>query len=106
MSGQLVAWCVIAIAAIGAAWLVSVLLRRRPFSRWVAAALVLVWTATPYRFDGEHFAPALVVWLFRLLLEDGANPRPPLAALVLATIGVLIVGLVIAGVSWFLRRAP
>ena len=105
MSGQLAAWVVIVTAAVGAAWLASTLLRRWPFWRWVVAALVLVWTATPYQFDDEHFAPALVVGFFRLVLEDGANPRPPFATLVLATIFVLTVTVAIIGGSSFRRRS-
>ena len=82
-------WLVVATAAAFAAGLAFAVLRRRPRLGALAAALVLGWTLVPYRFDGEHAAPALVVGLFRLLFEDDASPRGPLLLLAAVTVGVL-----------------
>ncbi len=82
-------WLVVATAAAFAAGLAFAALRRRPRLGALAAALVLGWTLVPYRFDGEHAAPALVVGLFRLLFEDDASPRGPLLLLAAVTVGVL-----------------
>lgn len=89
MDGYFAAWLVAAIAAAGAAGLMFAALRRRPRLAALAAALVLAWSLAPYRFDGEHTAPALVVGLFRLLFEDDASPRGPLLLLAAVTVGVL-----------------
>ena len=42
--------------------------------RWVLATGVVVTCCTPYRFDGEHFAPALAVAVFRTVFEADADP--------------------------------
>ena len=89
MDGYFLPWLVAATAAAGAAGLVFAALRQRPRLGALAAALVLGWTLVPYRFDGEHAAPALVVGLFRLLFEDDASPRGPLLLLAAVTVGVL-----------------
>ena len=105
MTGPAIAWVVILASGLGAAWLVFVALRRRPWLRWLGATLVLAWAATPFRFDEGHFAPALVVFLFRRFLEEDANPRPPLALLVVVTVLVLAVGYAVGGVlAWRRRR--
>ena len=104
MTGPAIAWVVILASGFGAAWLVFFALRRRAWSRWIAASLVLAWTATPFRLDEGHIAPALVVFFFRRFLEDGANPRPPLSMLVLVTVLVLALGCAAAGLAAWRRR--
>lgn len=42
--------------------------------RWVLATGIVVTCCTPYRFDGEHFAPALAVAVFRTIFEADADP--------------------------------
>ena len=103
MSGYTLAWLVLGVSAVAVAALVFVVMPRWGRLRYLAAALVLVWSLTPFHFDGEHWAPAFAVAIFRLFLEDGANPRPSvyllasLTAIVLAV--YLIVGMVLAGVK-------
>ena len=53
---------------------------------------------TPFRFDGEHEAPAFAVVIFRALLEQGLDPGPPLVALGAVTLGVVTVYLVVMGI--------
>ncbi len=42
--------------------------------RWIFAAGIVATCCTPYRFDGEHFAPALAVAVFRTVFEADADP--------------------------------
>lgn len=104
MTGPLIAWGVILAAAVGAAWLVFVALRRWPRLRWLGAGLVIAWTATPFPYGEGHLAPAFVVFFFRRFLEEAANPRPPLALLLLATLLVAVVYAVAGLIVW--RRNP
>ena len=105
MAGYLLAWLVAAIAALLAAGLVFVALRRRRLG-FFAAGLLLAWALTPYRFDGEHWAPAFVVGLFRLFFEDDAAAGPPLVVLAAATVAVLALGCVGLGASALARAWP
>ena len=52
---------------------------------------------TPFPVEEGHIAPAFVGVFFPRFLEEAANPRPPLALLLLATVLVLV--LVIYGVA-------
>lgn len=87
MTNYAVAWLVVAMAALLLAGLLHVALRRLRHWRYLVIGLVLALSLTPYRFDGEHSAPAFVVGLFRLFFEDGATPRPPLVTLLLVALG-------------------
>lgn len=89
MDGYGVAWLLAAAAAAGIGALAFAALRRRPRRGILAAALVLGWALAPYRFDGEHSAPAFIVGLFRLLFEDHASPQGPLLVLAVVTVGIL-----------------
>lgn len=107
MTAEATAWVVILAAAGGLAFLCARLAGRRPFARLLIALLVFAWAATPHPYDDEHLAPAFAVFAFRWLLEDGANPRPPFAMLVLATILVLALCGAAKGVTAYRRsRTP
>lgn len=108
MSAQLLAWMVILAAACGAAALAFLALRRWSRLRWLAAAWVLAWTATPFPVNDGHVAPALVVFFFRAFLEEEANARPPLALLVLATGMVAAIYAIARLINWGVGqgRAP
>ncbi|MDE0659314.1 MAG: hypothetical protein OXI79_06645 [Gammaproteobacteria bacterium] len=62
------------------------------------SCLVLALALTPFRFDGEHEAPAFAVVIFRALLEEGLDPGPPLLALGAVTSAVVAVYLVATGI--------
>ena len=106
MAGYLLAWLVAAIAALLVAGLAFVALRPRRRLGWFAAGLLLAWALTPYRFDGEHWAPAFVVGLFRLFFEDDAAAGPPLVVLAAATAAVLALGCLGLGASALARALP
>ena len=89
MTSYVLAWSIIIVAGLCGMWLVLVALRRWPRLRLLAAGLVLVWALTPYRFDGEHLAPASVVALFRLLFEENEPSNAPFALLTAVTLGVV-----------------
>lgn len=100
MTDQFIAWFLIVATALGAAALLLVAMRRWPRLRWLAAGLVLVWAATPFPVEEGHISPAFVVFFFRGFLEETANPRPPLALLLLATVLVLVIYGVARLVAW------
>ena len=108
MIAQLLAWMVILAAAYGAAALVFLALGRWPRLRWLVSGWVLAWAATPFPVYDGHFAPALVVFVFRAFLEEEANARPPFALLVLATGLVAVIYAVARLVNWSVgqSRAP
>lgn len=83
----MIAWLVAVMAATLLAGLLSIALRRLRHWRFLIIGSVLALSLTPYRFDGEHMAPAFVVGLFRLLFEDGATPRPAFVILLLVALG-------------------
>lgn len=89
MIGTVIAWLVLGLSAFAIAGLVFVATRRWRAQRYLVVGLVLAWSLTPFSFDGEHWAPAFAVAIFRLFLEDGADPRPPLILLASATAFVL-----------------
>ncbi|MCE2423903.1 MAG: hypothetical protein J4F45_02195 [Pseudomonadales bacterium] len=103
MTGYALAWLVLVVSAVAVAALVFVVTPRWGRLRYLAAAVVLAWSLTPFRFDGEHWAPAFAVAIFRLFLEDGADARPSVfllgsvTAMVLAV--YLVVGIVLAAVK-------
>ncbi len=100
MTDQFIAWFLIVATALGAATLLLVAMRRWQRLRWLAAGLVLVWAATPFPVAEGHISPAFVVFFFRSFLEEAANPRPPLALLLLATVLVLVIYGVARLVAW------
>lgn len=100
MTDQLAAWLLIVATALGAAALLFVAMRRWRRLRWLGAGLLLVWAATPFPVEEGHIAPAFVVFFFRRFLEEAANPRPPLALLLLATVLVLVIYGVANLIAW------
>ena len=98
------AWLVAATAALLFAGLLHTALRRLRHWRFLVIGLVLALSLTPYRFDGEHWAPAFVVGLFRLLFEDGVTPRPPLVILLLVALGYALLYLLGWGALAIWRR--
>ncbi|MYD96924.1 MAG: hypothetical protein F4X98_06005 [Gammaproteobacteria bacterium] len=104
MTGYTVAWLVLGVSALAVAALVFVAMPRWGRLRYLAAAVVLVWSLTPFQFDGEHWAPAFAVAIFRLFLEDGADPRPSLYLLGSLTAILLAVHLVVGMVVAALKK--
>lgn len=104
MTGHVVAWIAIVASGLGLAALACFALRRWRRTRWAAAALVFTWAATPFHFGDGHLAPALAVFVFRRFLEEGANPRPPLALLVVATVCSLLLFYAALGARALRRR--
>ena len=107
--GEVLAWTTASVAGLGLASLVCWVTRGWGRWRFLPGCLVLAWSLTPFRFDGEHEAPAFAVVIFRGFLEDGLDPEPPLLALGAVSLGVVAVYLVVMGVlglvsSW--RRSP
>lgn len=95
--GELIAWITVAVAGLGLAWLLYRVMRGWGRWRFLPGCLVLAWSLTPYRFDGEHEAPAFAVVIFRGFLEDGLDPEPPLFALGAVSVGVVAIYLVVVG---------
>ena len=104
MTGYGVAWLVAGSCGLVLACLIFVATRRWRRLRYLLAGFVLVWSLTPYRFDGEHDAPAFAVATFRLFLEEGLDPRPPLTTLVIVSAALLTAYLVALG-AWSLLAA-
>lgn len=100
MTDQFAAWFLIVATAFGVAALLFAAMRRWRRQRWLAAGLLLVWAATPFPVEEGHIAPAFVVFFFRQFLEEAANPRPPLALLLLATVLVLVIYGVASLIDW------
>ena len=98
MTGGVIAWIVAAVAGLGLASLLCLV--TWGWGRWrlLPGCLVLAGSLTPFRFDGEHQAPAFAVVIFRAFLEDGLDPGPPLLALGAVSLGVVVVYLVVMGV--------
>ena len=103
MSGAVIAWTVAVVAGLGLLWLLSLATRKWGRFRWLPGCVVLAGSLTPFRFDGEHQAPAFAVVIFRGFLEDGLDPGPPLLALGVVTGGVIVVYLAVIGI-WSLVR--
>ena len=98
MTGEVIGWSVAAVAGLGLAWLVCLVTRGWGRLRYLPGCVVLAWSLTPFRFDGEHHAPAFAVATFRMFLEDGLDPSPPLLAIGAVTLGVVAVYLAVVGV--------
>ena len=98
MTGEVIAWIVGAVAGLGLAWMLCLVVRGWGRWRFLPGCLVLAWSLTPFRFDGEHQAPAFAVVIFRGFLEDGLDPGPPLVAMGAVSLGVVAVYLVVVGV--------
>ncbi|MCY3839033.1 MAG: hypothetical protein OXH09_10380 [Gammaproteobacteria bacterium] len=98
MTGEVIAWIAAVVAGLGLAWLLWLVTRNWGRWRFLPGCLVLAWSLTPYRFDGEHEAPAFAVVIFRAFLEEGLDPEPPLIALGAVSSGVVVVYLVVVGV--------
>lgn len=104
MTGYTLAWLVLGVSAVAVAALVFVATPRWGRLRYLAAALVLVWSTTPFHFDGEHWAPAFAVAIFRLFLEEGANAGPAVFLLGSLTAIVVAVYLLVGLVSAVLKK--
>ena len=104
MTGEAIAWTVAVVAGLALAWLVWLVTRNWGRWRLLPGCLVLAWSLTPFRFDGEHEAPAFAVVIFRAFLEDGLDPEPPLVALGAVSLGVVAVYLAVVGVLALIRR--
>ncbi|MDE0440654.1 MAG: hypothetical protein OXL38_00905 [Gammaproteobacteria bacterium] len=98
MTGEAIAWIAAGVAGLGLAWLLYLVTRNWGRWRFLPGCLVLAWSLTPFRFDGEHEAPAFAVVIFRAFLEDGLDPGPPLVALGAVSFGVVVVYLAVMGV--------
>ena len=98
MTGEVIAWTVAVVAGLLSAWLVCLVTRSWGRWRFLPGCLVLAWSLTPFRFDGEHEAPAFAVVIFRAFLEDGLDPGPPLVALGAVSFGVVVVYMAVMGV--------
>ena len=98
MTGEVIAWIAAGVAGLGLAWLLYLVTRNWGRWRFLPGCLVLAWSLTPFRFDGEHEAPAFAVVIFRAFLEDGLDPGPPLVALGAVSFGVVVVYLAVMGV--------
>ena len=111
MSGSWIAWAVATVAGVGAAAGLHMALRsyrRAARMRYLLPALVVVWALLPWRIaeDSEHFAPALIVLLFRSLFEPDGEPGSVAAGLLLATGVVLVLYFIVAGIAFaWSRRA-
>ena len=96
MSPYAIAWAVVAVSGSLLGWLVFRALRRFTWLRYVATVLVVVWAVTPFRFDGEHWAPAFLVAAFRLpFIDEDANPADAIMVLGATTTGVLLAALLL-----------
>jgi len=104
VTGHLIGWFVVCVCAITVAYLSFLATPRWGRLRYLVVGLLLAWSLTPFRFDGEHWAPAFAVAIFRLFLEEGANPRGPVYLLGAVTAGVLALHLLIGLVTGVLGR--
>lgn len=96
MSPYAIAWTVVVAAGCLAGWLVFRALRAFTWLRYVTTALVVVWAVTPYRFDGEHWAPAFLVAAFRVpFIDEDANPAEAVMVLGATATGVLLAALLL-----------
>lgn len=96
MSPYAIGWTVVVVSAGLCGWLVFRALRRFTWLRYVATTLVLVWAATPFRFDDEHWAPVFLVAAFRLpFIDEDANPADAIMVLGATTTGVLLAALLL-----------
>ena len=104
MTGEVIAWIVAVAAGLGLAWLLCLVTRNWGRWRFLPGCLVLAWSLTPFRFDGEHEAPAFAVVIFRQFLEEGMDPGPPLLALGVVSLGVVVVYLAVIGILALVGR--
>ena len=96
MTPYAIAWTVVVVAGGLMGWLVFRALRRFTWVRYVAAVLAVVWAVTPFRFDGEHWAPAFLVAAFRLpFIDEDADPADAIMVLGATTACVLLVALLL-----------
>ena len=98
MTGAVIAWFAAVLAGVGLAWLLCLVTRSWGRWRYLPGCLVLALGLTPFRFDGEHEAPAFAVVIFRGFLENDLDPGPPLLALGAMTLAVVVVYLAVMGV--------
>lgn len=99
----LIAWGVVALAGLGTLAGVFVL------TRWVGNAwlrsllrcLAAVWLLLPWRIEvvAGEYAPAFIVALFEGVFRADGNPRPALTALALASLGVIVLFLIVGAVQ-------
>ena len=100
MTPYAIAWMVVGVAAAVLGLLVFRALRGFKWLRYAATALVVVWAATPFRFDDEHFAPAFAVAALRLpFVDESGDPFDAFLALGAATGGVVLAALLAMAVA-------
>ena len=109
MSGSWIAWGVTVLAGGGAA--AGLHMALRPYRRaagihYLLPLLVGVWVFLPWRIaeDSGHFAPAIIVLLFRGLFEPDGEPGGVATGLLLATAIVVVLHFVVVGVVFAWRR--
>ena len=103
------AWSIVVVAGVGAAFGLHMALRtyrRAAWMRYPLPLVVAVWTLLPWRVgeDSEHFAPAFIVLLFRGLFEPEGEPAAVANALLLAAAIVLTLHFVVAGIAFAWRK--
>lgn len=94
----MIGWLAAVVAGLGLAWLLCLVTRSWGRWRYLPGCLVLALALTPFRFGGEHEAPAFAVAIFRGFLENDLDPGPPLLALGAVTLAVVVIYLAVMGV--------
>ena len=109
MSGSWIGWAVAVMTGVGAA--AGLHMALRPFRRaagirYLVPVLVGVWVLLPWRIaeDSGHFAPAIIVLLFRGLFEPEGDPSGVAAGLLLATAFVVVLHFLVVGVLFAWRK--
>ena len=64
-----IAWTLAVLAAGTLAFIAYRLYRKRGLWAPFLSTIVIFWSVFPWRFDGEHYAPLFVVFVFRNLFE-------------------------------------
>ena len=103
MSAYAIGWTIMVAVSFALAALVVVKLEALPRFRWILATGIVVTCSTPYRFDGEHFAPSLAVAVFRTVFEADADPSGAWVITLMAWGAALIGILAVVGLRRLLR---
>ena len=98
MSPYTIGWAIMVIVSVALAAIVLIKLDRWTRCRWFLAVGIVVTCITPYRFDGEHFAPSLAVAVFRSIFEADADPTGAWTITIMAWGAALLGILGVAGV--------
>jgi hypothetical protein len=104
----LLAWGLVIGAGLGALAGIFVLTRAiaNPVLRSLLRCLAAVWLLLPWSIEvmPGHYAPAFIVALFEGIFREEGTARPPLVALGLATVVVLVIFLIQALLLRLRRR--